>query len=234
MILRENLAATHLVMFATGAPDGDVTWRLLAADGSEISNGTVTPAAEAVSVHLPLAAADVALPSGVFQSTVDLLWSYMVGGAAINGEQRYTIEARLPLGISPDGVRSKLGVSPSELPDSEIPLVYSYLSFVDTVSQSAYDAALDGGLVDLRIRNAVEAMAALSLVSTMQLRIAQSESSDSNQFKRQTIDWAVLRSELSAIVDKGLVAVDPLYDPAETSAVLFVVASPATDAFTGG
>lgn len=234
MILRENLAATHLVTFASGLPDGNVTWRLLAADGSEISTGTITPADGAVSVSLPIAAADIALPAGVYQTSVDLVWSYASNGTTMNGEQRFTIERRLPLGISTGGVRSKLGVSPSELPDSEIPLAFSYLTFVDQVSQTAYDAALDGGLTDMRIRNAVEAKAALALISTLQLRVAQSESSDSNQFKRQDIDWRALRSELEAMVDTGLLAVDPLYDAIATNAEIFIVASPATDAFTGG
>lgn len=233
MILRENLAATHLVTFATGQPDGDVTWSLLASDGTEISNGTVTPDAEAVSALIPIAAADIDLPDGTFQTTVDLLWSYTVDGAAVNGEYRYTVEARLPIGISPEGVRRKLGVSPSELPDGEIALAESYLVFVDRVTQAAYDAALGTGLVEIRMRNAVEAMAALVLVPTMPLRIAQSESSGTNEFKRQNIDWSAIAADLTAQVDAGLLAVDPAYDPLATDAVIFIVASPTTDAFTG-
>lgn len=234
MILRTGLAATHLVTFATGHPDGDVTWQVLDSDGLEIDAGSVTPAAGAVSVLLPVSPEVTELPVGSLQKVIDLVWSYTSNGAAVNGEARYTVEARLELGISADGVRRKLGVTRSELPDSEISLVSAYLVFVDTVTEARFLAARGlSPLTDMRARDAVEAMAALALIPTMPVRIARSESSGTNEFSRQNVDWTGIADELMALIDHGLSAVDPTYDPTATNGSLLLLATPATDPFTG-
>lgn len=230
MILRAGLSATHLVTFASGHPDGDVTWQVLADDGSVIDTGVITPAVDAVSVNIPLSSVVTTLPGGELTAPLDVVWSYAVAGSIVNGESRYTIEARLPLGISSDGVRRKLGVSVSELPDSEISLVGAYLQFVEIAGPPIVGTS---PLYDLRVQNAVEALAALILVPTMPIRIAASESSGTNEFKRQTINWDVVAADLQTLIDAGLVAVDPTYDPFALEGALFLLATPSTDAFTG-
>ena len=67
----------------------------------------------------------------------------------------------------------------------------------------------------------------------MPVRIANSESSGTNQFKRQDIDWGAVAAELSSMVDIGYIAIDPNYDPTAVTGELFLLATPATDPFTG-
>jgi hypothetical protein len=230
MILRAGLAATHLVTFADGQPDGDVTWELLADDGTVLDSGTITPAADQISVLIPLSSEATALPDGILQDTLDVTWSYAVSGAIRNGEARYMLEARLPLGISPDGVRTKLGVTASELPNTEISLVSSYLIFVDAIGIPPTDAI---GIAQLRIRDAIEAQAALALIPTMAVRIATSESSGTNEFKRQDIDWGAIAADLATMIDLGYLAVDPTFDAGAVTGELFLLATPAVDPITG-
>lgn len=234
MILRSGLASTHLVMFPSGAPDGDVTWTLLAPDGTELDSGAITPANGAVSVNIPLSAAALTLGNGVWQQALDVLWTYEVSGAVVNGEYRYTVESRLPLGVSASGVRQKLGVSPSDLPDDQISLVGGYLEFVDEVGQAEFDAATGvTAVTDLRVRNGIEALSALSLLPTMAVRVASSESSGTNEFKRQNIKWEEMAGVLYSQVTAAYTAIDPTYSPIEDIEGLFVLATPASDAFTG-
>lgn len=234
MILRAGLAATHLVTFATGHPDGDVTWQVLGTDGTILDSGIVTPAADAVSIHIPVSADVTEITPPLLQQVIDVVWSYTVDGAVVNGETRYTVEARLGLGLSADGVRRKLGVSSTELPDSEISLVSAYLVFIDTIGEAAYLARIGSSpLIDMRVRDAIEAMAALSLVPTMPVRIASAESSGTNEFSRQHIEWGEVAAELSSLIDTGLIAIDPTYDPSAVTGALFLLATPATDPFTG-
>lgn len=233
MILRASLAASHLVMFETGSPDADITWSVLDSDGATLSTGTITPAAEDVSALIPISSADTTLAGGQLQSHIDVVWTYDVSGAVTNGESRFIVEARLGLGISAKGVRTKLGVSSSELPDSEIGLVESYLRFRNFVGETDMDAALDGGLATIDIRNAVEAASALALLPTMPVRISNSESSGTNEFKRQEVDWMKIHDELETFIVAGYTAVDPNYDVTEGYGNLLLLATPSSDPITG-
>jgi hypothetical protein len=233
VIVRNGLSATLPVTFETGQPDGDVTWKVYGPDGVQLDTGTVTPAIDAVSVNIPLTSAVNTLGSGVYISYRDVTWDYEVAGAVVNGEARYSVERRLPVGVTAEGARRFFGVSPSELPDEEIPLTEAYLEFIEQVTQVGFDAALDGGLNAIKLRRAIEATAALKILPSMQVRVASSESSGTNTFKRQTIDWQMLGIELMGAVNTGILVVIPTFDVTAGFGALLVLASPATDPITG-
>lgn len=232
MIVRSGLALSIPVLFSTGLPDGDVSWRLFNALGAEIASGTVAVPADAVSLNLPIASEHNTLANGALFGSRDFDWSYTVGGAVVNGEARYSIEARAPYGVSNDGVRSKLGVEAKDLPDGDISLIRAYIGFRDIVTSDLLDAMTDEADL-LSVRDAIEAQAALNLIPTMAVRVAVQEDSGTNAYKRQAIDWEAIAQALSATVNDGILVVNPGFDPTPTGA-LFILATPTTDPLTGG
>lgn len=232
MIVRSGLALTIPVLFSSGAPDGPVSWRLLDGTGAELATGVAAATAEDVSINLTIAASYNRLPAGALFGSRDFEWSYTTGGIVVNDEVRYSIEARAPFGASNAGVRAKLGVEPKDLPDGDISLIRAFVGFRDIVTAERLDAMTDEADT-LAVRDAIEAQAALNLIPTMAVRVAVSEDSGTNAYKRQAVDWGAIAESLSTIVNDGVLAVFPAYDPAPTGA-LFIVATPASDPITGG
>jgi hypothetical protein len=220
-------------MFSSGHPDGNVAWSVLGPNGVQMDSGSITPDANAVSVNIPLSTVVNTLGVGSMMSFRDVVWTYSVLGVVINDELRYSVQARVPLGASPDGVRQLLGVSRVELPDDDIPLVEAYIRFIDIVSQESFDAAIDGGIADLTLRRAIEASAALAVLPTMPIRVTNQESSGTNSFKRQEIDWAAIGDNLAGLINGAIILVDPTFDITAGFGALLILASPSVDPITG-
>lgn len=232
MIVRAATAASFPVLFSSGHPDGDVDWEVRGPDGALLDSGALVIPADAVSTVVTVPAASNTLLVGELHSYRDVSWSYTVAGVVINGEERYTVEARLPFGVSPNGVRSKLGVERTDLPDADIGLVAAYLSFEEQVTQDRLLAVSDPA-TQIAVTNAIEAIAALAVLPTMQLRVATKESSGTNQYQRQKIDWEAIGLHLEGMVHTGLGAVIPGFDTTEDFGPLLVLATPSVDPLTG-
>jgi len=232
MIVRNGLAISIPVLFDQGVPDGHtVSWQLYDVDGSLLDSGAVSVATDAVSVNMPIAASNNTLANGALFSSRDFAWSYAVDSNIINGEVRYSVEARAPFGAATDGVRSKLGVSPQDLPDDDISLIRSYVVFRDTIGADNLTNITDEAVI-FAVRDAIEAQAALFAIPSLGTRVAASEDTGTNAFKRQAIDWQVVADAMAARVNAGYVAVVPTYDPTANAGALFVLATPATDPIT--
>lgn len=226
---------TEVVLFEAGFPDADVTWTLKDPSGLMLAAGSVTPSSGSVSVPISLDGADNNLSGGEVISWRDLSWSYLSGGSTISGYLRYHVEALLPFGVSSTGVRRKLGIdAPSDLPDSDIGLPRAYLLFQDLVTTAALTAAEAGSqLQQLKVREAIEAMAALDLIPTMQVRLAKSETSGTNTYARQDVDWNVIAERLEGTVSEGATAVAGAGAVAEGGR-LFILSTPTVDLFPDG
>lgn len=222
MIVRGATAASFPVLFASGHPDANVSWTLSGPLGI-LGQGEYPVTSDDVSVVLQTTPAQNTLAGGELFSYRDLAWTYTVGGVIESGEIRYTVEARLPIGVSFDGVRRKLGVEPTDLPDADISLVKAYLKFKS-------NGPLPNTFV---IIDAVEAQAALDVLPSMTVRVAAAEESGTDKYKRQTIDWNAIANGLGDMVGAGQAELDPLYDPTLTFGSLLILAGPTTDAFTG-
>jgi hypothetical protein len=209
--MRAGRAFTQLVEFTDGHPDGNITWQLLDGGGTQLATGTVTPAAEAVSSVIRIEAVNNGLVDATALSEPrELQWSYEVGGLLKSYQLRYRIDAFLPFGVSEDGVRRKLGLELHELEDADIDLVTAYSKFRDQVTSVALAAADDS--LTLEICNAVEAMAAVVQIPTLQVRLAVKESSGTDQFQRASIDWDMIRAHLDQFIAQGIAAVNPAVD----------------------
>lgn len=232
MLHRAGQALSFPVLFSSGHPDGNVDWEVRSSDGALLDSGALIVPADAVSVVVTVPASANALASGELLATRDVSWSYSVAGVVINDEQRYAIEGRLPFGVSPDGVRSKLGVDRTDLPNSEISLVGAYYAFEEGIGTDVLASVSDPS-TSLAVTNAIEALAALALLPTMTVRIAAKESSGTNQFQRGKIDWSSvqlsLESTVAAAYDKLIVG----YDATALFGSLLILARPDVDPLTG-
>lgn len=229
--MRSGNPFTAEVTFDEGFPDAAISWKLLDGDGTQLTTGSVTPAAGDVSTIITVSGANNALSTGVLAGNRELSWSYTVGGLAKGGQIRYDLEAFLPFGVSCDGVRTKLGLDVDEVSDNEINLVTSYLAFQQVVTSATLSAVTDT-YSKLVVRHAIEALAGLRLVPSLQLKLAKKEVSGISQFQRADIDWTELSAYLNSLVAAGYTALNPDLDPANVGSLfLTVVRSP--DAVTG-
>jgi hypothetical protein len=163
----------------------------------------------------------------------DLLWNYTVGSEVVNGDYRYTIEDRAPWGPTPDGVRRKLGVAPHELPDADISLVRAYYDFLVLMGEPDLTGFTPTARERLALADAVEAVAALTVIPSLQIRLADKESSGTDTFQRGKIDWAYLEGYLRTMVGDGILVIVPEFDPLDGFGALLLLARPATDPLTG-
>lgn len=219
--MRSGTALTQLVEFSEGAPDGDITWTLLDGAGATVTGGTVTPEADSVSAVIAVPGAqNVISEAGVLFAHRELNWSYTVGGIAHNGRQRYRLEAFLPFGVSEEGVRRKLGVESHEIEDESIDLVGAFTDFRKKVTAALLDAV--SGDDELVVCDAIEALAALNVLPTLQVSLAAKESSGTSQFQRDKIDWKALRAHLEYLVATGYATVNPATDTTANLAPLLI------------
>lgn len=233
--MRSGLPLSHVVPFPSGAPDGDVTWSVINGAGTIVVTDTITPQAGDVSATIVVPVISNTLPEGTLYEVRDLVWFYTTGGMTVSDEFRFTLEGRVPFGARPDGVRNKLGVSRDDLSDDEIELMKAFLWFENDVGAERLDALSAGTPVQqLIVANGIEAWAALSILPTLQVRIAASESSGTNEYARGKIDWASIEAELDRFVDAARVLIDPTYDDVGLEGSLFVVATRDNELFPGG
>lgn len=204
--MKSGLPRTIIVSFEAGTPDGDISYLL-----STGTTGMLTPGAGAVSVTIPVPPLENTLPAGELFGYREASWSYTTGGVTVTGSERWTLEGNIPFGATCDGARAKLGLDiAADLPDDQIPLVRSYFKFQAEVGEATL-AALETGTAYQRmlICDAIEATAALALLPTMQVRLAKSETSGTNTYVRQDIDWKLLANQLEGFIAEALAASAP-------------------------
>jgi hypothetical protein len=221
------------VEFLSGEPDGNITWVLNDETGAAIDSGTITPAPASVSAFITAPSNMNTLGVGELFGYRDLSWTYTVGGESISGDRRYMLEALPPFGASPEGVRSKLGLDVHEVPDEEISLARSYYSILAAAGDPDLSSYTPTARQRMYLADGIEALAGLALIPTLQLRLAIKESSGTDTFQRQKIDWALLAENLRSIVNDAIIILDPTFDPLAEIGELFVLATPATDPITG-
>lgn len=233
MIHRNGTQFNQFIDLGQGFPTGAIAWTLKDETGAAIANGTVTPPSGAVSVELEIPAIHNTLASGVYSGYRDLSWSYEVSGVTIQDVVRYSIEALAPWGASMDGVRRKLGLASDELPDSEISLIGAYYQLLTSVGDPDVSSLVPTPSQAYRLRDAVEAMAGLMVLPSLQLRAAQKQSSGTDTWQRFKVDWELLEARLSGYIAEGALIIEPTFLPFATSGSLLVLARPASDPLTG-
>lgn len=228
--MRSGQPYTHVVTFSAPA-DGvaQLIWSLIDETGGAVTSGTLTPPLNAISANVTITAPYNTLTSPIMWGGRELSWSFVMQV----GRHQYELEGYIPFGINPNGVRTKLGLGVGDdLTDEEIPLLKAYLTFRDTVGSTTL-AAVTADLSKLIVADAVEAIAALALLPTMQVRVAERESSGTNQYARGKVDWDSLAENLRALVTAGEALVDISLAPSNNGVSLLQLATPDTDLFPG-
>jgi hypothetical protein len=224
----------RLIEFGTGSPVGAISYQVLGNDGSAVHSGSVTPEAGAVSQLLVIDAAHNTVSKPLFEMRT-LTWNYTTATGVVSDRVTYRVDRSLPFTVSAEGVRTKLGVSEHELPDEDVDLVKGYAEFQTRAPADALATAATSGDRDaLLCVDAIEALAALAILPSLQLRATQRESSGTNEYSRfGGIDWDKLQLGLSGLVAIALDALDPVFGQNELGGFIFGTAPRSPDAITG-
>lgn len=229
----EGSPFSHEIMFNTGLPTGVVTYSLLGNDGTPLSGYnslTVAPAVGAVSlvINIPSSANTVATP--LFE-TRTLVWSYNTAGGLVSNRIKYRVDKDIPFPVSVDSVRHKLGVESHEVHINLLDAYSELLAYYPDDAFVAYETSGDRNT--LLVANAIEAMAALSVIPSLQLSVAKAEDSGTNSYQRfSSIDWQKLIEKFTDDIAALSLVVAPVSDPFVGYTVFFAVGA-ATDPFTG-
>lgn len=229
--MRSGDPFSQLIEFSEGFPDANIAYTLRDGDGTSITTANVTPTAGSVSVNLTISGTHNTLAGGVLYAFRDLSWSYAVGGKVIAGNARYRVDSFLKYGVSEDGTRHKLGLEKHELENEAIDLLSAYSLFESTVTAAALAAVTDAK-IKLLIRDAIEALAGLRLLPSLQLKVARKEASGVSEFTRAPVDWEAVSVHLNEIIAAGYTAVDPSLDATLLFGNTFIVV-PRIDPITG-
>lgn len=231
--MRAGFPYSHHILFESETPTGDLTWYLKDASDTQIATGTITPAPGSTSTLITVPAANNELAAGVLRSTRELIWQYPTSQGLHLGSVRYKLDGSIPFPVSHDGARNKIGVPTDAISDEELDLVTAYWDFEDMVTADALNPFRNTeGRDAFRIAEAIEAMAALSILSTLSIRIAQRESSGTNEYVRGEIDWRMIEDKLRAIIETGRLTVQPGAAADADYGSLFIVAT-GPDRLTG-
>jgi hypothetical protein len=215
---RELTPFSHIVEFASGTPTGAFSYSLYDDDGNIVNsleniNVPLSPGDISARIDIPAEANIVTKP--LFEIRL-LTWTYPVASGTINGSLRYTIQKDIPFPATPEGVRQLLGVTDKEIPDDRIDLLGAYIAFserfVDPDTALA-PFAIAGDVESYKITRAIEALAALEILPTLQVSLAARLDSGTDSYQRwNKVDWDMLFQRLQMYVQVAVVIVDPLLE----------------------
>lgn len=214
--------------------DGTVSVTLYDTNGSTISGYTD------VLVELPLGGTSVQY---VVPAEVNELPS---GGAAhryvefkfVYGEQNYTtsdqyeLVNRVMFPVTPHDVRTKLGLQAAELEDNEVDFIGAYRKIQKAMPSVDFEARFVSGDYDLTyLKNLLVAVAALSVLPSLQLRVSSQEQVDNTIWRRLSkIDFETLEAQLKSEVDAETFN---LTQDDGTGLIILALLAVGTDAVTG-
>lgn len=222
------------IEFSTGLPTGAISYVLTGNNGAGLLSSSVTPAVGAISALIVIAGTLNTCATPLLEMR-SLTWNYTTATGVVSDRVTYRVDKALPFTVSAQGVKSALGLADHELPDEAIDLVGAYSEFLELVGETLLAAAaIAGDRTTLLANAAIEALAALSVMPSLQLRTAQRESSGTNEFSRfSNIDWSWLRDELLVKVDRARAALDGAFDGEGAGGFMFGVATRTPDVITG-
>lgn len=221
----------HLIEFSTGLPTGAISYTLIGNDGSVLLDDTVTPDAGALSHLLVIPAASNTCDQPLFENRT-LVISYLTAASLVSDRIVYRVDKPIPFSASAEGVRLKLGIEPHELRDEDVDLVSAYADLLNFGDPSAYETSGDRNA--LIMVHAIEAIAALAVIGSMQLKLAQRETSGTNEFARFTgPDWLRIESDLHAYIARARALLDTEFDATGLSFQIFTKVTPTPDVITG-
>lgn len=212
-------------------PDiGSVTWTLYGNDGSigSQNNTALTTDASTNKVTLATSQGDNVISGAVEKRTIVI--DYDINGQGYSDQIHYWITSLLNITVTEADVRAVLGVEPKELPDDAINIVEAYHDTSADLVNDITTILAAGDRSALKANRAITLKAALTVLPSLRLKVAQKETSDTIGYSRYTdMDWIALRDDLSAQYADALLQSDDQQVP---DLALFVVSTP-PDPVTG-
>lgn len=213
-MLEQNTPFSHLVEFTSGAPTGVFSYSLydednIIVDGIEDEEIAITPGQVSATITIPASANMVSKP---WFERRKIVWTYSTTSGVVADSMSYSIRKAVPFPVTTEGVRVLLGVSDVEILDEHIDLLSAYFAFTELFDDDSVldEFEISGDLTAFKITRAIEAVAALQLLPTLQLALARRKDSGTNQYERwNRIDWLALRASLDAIVFETVLLIDP-------------------------
>lgn len=233
---RELTPFTHIVEFTSGIPTGAFTYSLYDDEGNivdSIEDVEISLGIGAISARIDIPAASNTVSKPYFETRL-ITWTYPTASGTVNGSISYVIQKAIPFPATPEGVRQLLGITASEVPDDRIDILGAYLAFRKPMTDP--DAALlpyltSGDETAYLITRAIEALAALETLPSLQIALAKRFDSGTNSYERWTkIDWQMLEDRLIGYVQEAIIIIDPTLEFAVSP--IFVL-STRTDPLTG-
>ena len=233
---RELTPFTHIVEFASGAPTGAFSYSLYDDEGNivdGIEDIVVSLGIGTISARIDIPAISNTVSKPLFE-TRTITWTYPTASGTVNGSISYVIQKAIPFPATPEGVRQLLGVTDAEIPDDRIDLLGAYLKFREPFSDpdtSLVPFYISGDEDAYKITRAIEALAALEVLPTLQIALASRFDSGTNSYERwNKIDWDGIAEKLMGYVQAAIVIVEPTLEFAISP--IFVL-STRTDPLTG-
>lgn len=217
----------------TLVPDvGSVTYTLYGHDGSVLDTGPVTTTTSTTEVAINLDAANLTAPEGLENRTLVVL--YQTDGASRQIQIPFRLAAFVPIPVTADDARALIGVSRSELPDSEVDLLTAYYDVVDDQGTDVVSAALVAKDSSNRaLARAICVMALLNLLPSFQQRILQAVKGNTAEKSRfSKIDFDALTAWLEDLYDQAAAVLTPVTVATFGLGTTAVLSTRATDPIT--
>lgn len=219
-------AGEDVVLTLSGPAGTNATLKLFDHDGTVLATDPITFGPNGTVDYTAIAANNAVTGDPAWERRT-LKWLYAGG----RGAAAYRLVQGVSHDATTDLVRTILGVNADELSDDEIDLVAAFFAFREKVDPADMDAGLiDTGSIGLKLARAIAATAAQAVLPSLQVRLALRDTSGTNEFERQEIDWQRLTEQLAGIVDEAIEAVSPTADGAGVT--LFALGT-RTDPITG-
>ena len=143
---------------------------------------------------------------------------------------KYGLADRLDIPVTPDEVRTVIGLSDDEWSDDQMDIQLAYISVDADLANSASDI-IDAGSTLLRsLIEAIKLRTVIDILPAIELMALQATAADNTSANRfSNIDFEALRANINARYAKALLVVDASDGEIPTMAVLGL----GTDALTG-
>lgn len=212
-------------------PDADPSWHLRDHSGAILLAETDCPTL-ATSVTLTVSGANNGITSGFRFEKRTVVVSGTNDGVPFSQRVPYRIIPWLNHTVTPDAVRSFIGLETGELPDEAIDLTEAYYTLADIVGDDATLATglEEGGSVEQALNKGIIGSAVLAVLPSLQARISKKDADGNRSVERFDIDFEKLTEMARRLQGE---AVQSLSSTVINDTLPLIVFTSRTDPYTG-
>lgn len=209
-----------------------ITYTVFDGTGTEVSGFIAKTAAvpvdqDRVYLSIPAPANQVPVDTILDNRSVEVSWDSADGVKKTS--LSYTLAAKKYLMVDTTAVRSRLHVTPEELPDASIPVVEIAIRLEELYPDLAAGFFNPTTAKMLIAREFMYLKIAIECIPSLRIGLMAGEKTDRHDYTRQLIDWDAVKQQLISQADTALAAAR---GSASATPVIFMMTQP-TDKFTG-